>query len=345
MTNSAFAVEAPPCTLVTLLSEEFDDRRLAKVLGSEHRVPAQLWDEALVGPLTDFLERPGKEFRAHLVRLGWQLSGRGQPLPAELPLIIEALHSGSLIVEDIEDDSSQRRGAPALHCRYGLPRALNAGNFLYFWALELLSRLALPPIIELALHRAFSRTLVACHQGQALDLSVDVTELTQSEVRPTVSAVTQLKTGKLCELAAHMGALAAGASQRKVQAIAQFGRELGVGLQMLDDLGGIISERRAHKGHEDLRHRRPTWPWAWAAEDLDARAYAKIQKLGRAAAAGGEHPEYVASQLRATVAVHGRAEAHARLAAALACLAEAVPEPRAILELEHELARLEKSYD
>jgi geranylgeranyl pyrophosphate synthase len=250
-----------------------------------------------------------------------------------------------LIVDDIEDESNQRRGAPALHCRYGLPRALNAGNFLYFWALELLSRLGLPPITELALHRAFSRTLLACHQGQALDLSVDVTQLEQSEVLPTVSAVTRLKTGKLCELAAHMGALAAGASQSKAQAIAHFGRELGIGLQMLDDLGGIVSERRAHKGHEDLRHRRPTWPWAWAAGELDARAYANIQKLGRGVSASGEHPETVASQLRLAVASHGRAQASARLAAALARLAEAVPEPRAILELEHELARLEKSYD
>jgi len=344
MTNRAFAVEAP-CTLLRLLSEEFDDRRLAKVLGHEQRVPAHLWDAALVGPLVDFLGRPGKEFRARLVCLGWQLSGRNGAPPAELPLILEALHSGSLIVDDIEDESNQRRGAPALHCRYGLPRALNAGNFLYFWALELLSRLGLPPITELALHRAFSHTLLACHQGQALDLSVDVTRLAQTEVLPTVSAVTRLKTGKLCELAAQVGALAAGASQSKAQAIARFGGELGIGLQMLDDLGGIVSERRAHKGHEDLRQRRPTWPWAWAAESLDAGAYAKIQNLGRSLATSDELRCSVASQLRAAVAVHGRAQARARLAEALARLAEAVPEPRAILELEHELARLEKSYD
>ncbi|MEI9953060.1 MAG: polyprenyl synthetase family protein [Pseudomonadota bacterium] len=344
MTNRALAVEAPR-TLATLLSEEFDDRQLAKVLGNEHRVPGHLWEPALVGPLLDFLSRPGKGFRARLVHLGWQLSGRNQTPPAELPLIIEALHSGSLIVDDIEDESNQRRGAPALHCRYGLPRALNAGNFLYFWALELLSRLSLPPITELALHRAFSRTLLACHQGQALDLSVDVSELAQSEVLSTVSAITRLKTGKLCELSAQMGALAAGAPQSKAQAIAQFACELGIGLQMLDDLGGILSERRAHKGHEDLRHRRATWPWAWAAETLDAGAYAKIQKLGRAVSTSGEHPEYLASQLRLIVGSHGRAQARARLAAALARLAVAVPEPRALLELEHELARLEKSYD
>jgi geranylgeranyl pyrophosphate synthase len=216
---------------------------------------------------------------------------------------------------------------------------------LYFWALELLSRLGLPPITELGLHRAFSRTLLACHQGQALDLAAKVPALEQRDLRPTVSAVTHLKTGKLCELAAHMGAVAAGASQAKALAISEFGRELGIGLQMLDDLGGIISERRAHKGHEDLRHGRPTWPWAWAAENLDGRAYVKIQIEGRSVLSKGEHPEHLAALLASAIGKHGRAEAHARLWAAYARLARAVPEPRALGDLEYELARLEKSYE
>lgn len=344
MMNRALAVP-PPCTLLDLLSAEFSESRLAQVLGAESRVPVHLWERALSGPLSDFLSRPSKEFRGRLVQLGWQLSGRNTPPAAELALIIEALHAGSLIVDDIEDRSSERRGAPALHCRYGLPRALNAGNFLYFWALELLSRLTLPPITELALHRAFSRTLLACHQGQALDLSVNVTALDQAQVRPTVTAITRLKTGKLCELSAQLGALAAGVSQRKALAIAEFGSELGVGLQMLDDWSGIVSERRAHKGHEDLRHSRPTWAWAWVADRLDARAYAELGALGRAVASGAEHPELLACELRALIAKHGRHAARERLDTALRRLAQAVPEPRALLELEHELNRLEKSYE
>ena len=114
---------------------------------------------------------------------------------------------------------------------------------------------------------------------------------------------------------------------------------------MLDDLGGIISERRAHKGHEDLRHGRPTWPWAWAAENLEPRAYAKIQIQGRSVLSSGEHPEHLAALLAAAVGKHGRAEARARLSGALARLARAVNEPRALADLEHELTRLEKSYE
>jgi len=343
MTNPALAIE-PTCSLSELVTEEFSELRLAKTLGHEQRVPRHLWDEALVTPLRDFLSRPGKEFRGRLVRLGWQLTGRGAEPPAELPLIIEALHSGSLIVDDIEDGSLERRGAPALHRVYGLPRALNAGNFLYFWALELLSRLELPPITELSLHRAFSRTLLACHQGQALDLSVKSPLLEQRDVAATVSTVTELKTGKLCELAAHLGAVAAGTTQARAQAIALFGRELGVGLQMLDDSSGIVSGRRADKGAEDLRTGRPTWPWAWAAETLDTRAYAQLQSLGRAVMSGAEAPESLAPLLAHGVSKLGRSEAHARLESALARLKDGAFDPRALSELEHEIARLEKSY-
>ena len=52
MTNRAFALE-PPCTLNELLREEFSERRLAKALGREHRVPTLLWDDALVGRRSD----------------------------------------------------------------------------------------------------------------------------------------------------------------------------------------------------------------------------------------------------------------------------------------------------
>ena len=344
MSNRAFAFE-PPHTLAELLREEFSERRLASALACEQSVPPELWETALVGPLCDFLSRPGKEFRGRLVRLGWQLAGRAGSPPNELSLIIEALHTGSLIVDDIEDGSCQRRGAPALHRRYGLPLALNAGNFLYFWALDLLSRLELPPITELGLHRAFSRTLLACHQGQALDLSVNITTLDQADVLATVSAVTRLKTGKLCELAAHLGASAAGASQSKAQAIAEFGAELGAGLQMLDDLSGLLSDRRSAKGQEDLRHGCPTWPWAWAAGNLDAGAYREIQKLGQLVSTARAPTEQLAATLRAAVGARGRAEAHVRLWGALDRLSHAVPEQRALSELEHELCRLEKSYD
>src|SRR5512142_2931568 len=77
------------------------------------------------------------------------LSALLQQLPAELIGIVEGLHLGSLIIDDIEDESSTRRGGPTLHRQIGVPNALNAGNWLYFWPALLVPRLKLGPDREL----------------------------------------------------------------------------------------------------------------------------------------------------------------------------------------------------
>lgn len=310
----------------------------------DHSLPSSLWEDALLDPLRDFLARPGKQFRARLVELAWELSGRRGSAPPELPLLVEAIHAGSLIVDDIEDDSTYRRGARALHLDYGLPRALNAGNWLYFWPADLLSRLSLPPASELALHRVIGRTLLACHEGQALDLCTRVVELQQSDVPRVVLTTTRLKTGKLFELAAAVGAIAAGAPSSTLRALSDFGLALGVGLQMLDDLGGIVSQQRCHKGHEDLLQARPSWPWVWAAEQSDARAYARLVSLGRQVSARERHPEQLAGELRRLVEIDGRARVSAHLRAAFAELSEKLGRSRALDDALCEIEALEKSY-
>jgi geranylgeranyl pyrophosphate synthase len=311
---------------------------------SHEGVPSAIWERALSGPLADFLGRPGKEFRARLVRLSWELAGRRKPPPAELAMIVEALHAGSLIVDDIEDDSSYRRGAPALHQTYGVPTALNAGNWLYFWPAQLLFQLDLPPATELALHRVIGRTLLSCHEGQALDLAIRVADLDQSKVSGLVHTTTKFKSGKLFELAAALGAIAAGAPSATVRALSEFGLELGIGLQMLDDLSGITQEKRCHKGHEDLRGGRPTWPWAWAAESADRLSYGRLRELSREVTSHGLHPEHLASALRERVGAQAPSRVSAHLRTAFETLTKALGPSRALDEISHEIQALEASF-
>jgi geranylgeranyl pyrophosphate synthase len=303
------------------------------------------WDAALADPLSDFLSRPGKEFRAELVRASWTLGGGAGDPPRELPLIVELLHAGSLIVDDIEDGSISRRGQPALHRSHGVARALNAGNWLYFWPTSLLERLALEPETELLLHRAVNRALLDSHYGQALDLSVCASELSQSELPEMVSLLTRLKTASLFELAATLGAVAARASTERGRALARFARELGVSLQMLDDLGGIKSERRRAKGCEDLSHDRPTWPWAWLARDLGAEPFDEIRRLAREVRKRAADPEQLRLVMRERIGVRANQELHRRLQAAFDALRTGLGNSPALGELLLEIQRLEASYD
>ena len=304
---------------------------LDQALSLDPSVPTAVWRRAISGPAAEMLARPGKALRTTIVRAGWLLGGGGDEMPERLPLVIEILHAGSLIIDDVQDDSAERRGGPTLHKLVGVPLAINTGSWMYFWALSEIAQLGLAPDVELEVHRLAASTLARCHLGQALDLSARIDELAIADVPAVVAATTKLKTGELCRFAAELGAIAAGANRAAVGA---FGEALGVALQMLDDLGSLASVQRRDKGREDLINHRPTWPWAWLAEDPDAFAcVAAITDLDDRADA-----------LVARVGELGRARIHAALAGAIANLARDLGPSPVIESIAAELSRMETSY-
>ena len=342
--RSALCHGEPP--LARLIRAEFSDERLNATLdlGAE-RVPERLWATALQGPLLELLGRPGKEFRSRLVEVAYQASCDGSaPMPEQLPLLVEMLHAGSLIIDDIEDSSTVRRGKPALHLMVGVPLALNAGNWLYFLPHSVLEQLALPAEVELQVRRVLDRGVLRCHYGQALDLGVRLGTLAQREVHDVVSLSTRLKTGSLLELAAELGAVAAGAPAKLRAELGEFGRNYGMALQMLDDASGLYEERRAHKGHEDLLNGRPTWPWAWLSRRLDEVSYSRLQHRAREVERRDLHPEALAEALCKALGGSPYRSIHAHLNAAFARLERHVGSRRLLDPLAEEIERLEHAY-
>jgi geranylgeranyl pyrophosphate synthase len=301
-------------------------------------VPAALWRRALVGPAEEFLARPGKELRGAIVRAGFRLAGGTGELDARLPLVIEILHAGSLIVDDVQDGSTDRRGAATLHEIYGVPLAINTGSWMYFWALAELVDLGkmelLAPTVD---------TLVRCHQGQALDLAISISEVDPADVAAVVATTTRLKTAALFRLAAELGATMADAAPEARRAIATFGERTGVALQMLDDLGSLVRANRKPKGREDLLGGRPTWPWAWLAEHRRA-GWSRLVALAGAVAASTTHVDVLAAELGAEVEGIGRAEIRAHLDVALGELVQEIGASDTTDELADELARLEETF-
>ncbi|HKE15477.1 MAG TPA: polyprenyl synthetase family protein [Kofleriaceae bacterium] len=312
-------------------------------MDGEPVLPRRLWERALLGPACEFLRRPGKGLRGRLVESGWALAGGGpEGPPAELPGLVELLHAGSLIIDDIQDGSDERRGAPALHHTHGTAVALNTGNWMVLLPIHLLGQIDLPEARARAACDRVAATLVSCHQGQALDL-LPIGDLEQSEVAGVVAMSTLLRTASLTELAAVLGGLAAGAEPPVVDALADLGRELGRALQMLDDLGGLVSSERRGKGMEDLRQGRPTWAWAWASEREAPADYDALRALSRRVVAGGE-PEPLRARLAGSVEGMGRERARAALRRAWARLSDRFPPSRARDEIAADLARVERSY-
>ncbi len=309
----------------------------------DRSVPGEVWGRALVHPAQEFLSRPGKELRTTLVRAGWMLAGNGdEKLPDRIALVIELLHAGSLIIDDVEDASKLRRGGPTLHEMFGVPLAINTGSWMYFWALAELSELGISPVAELAIYRKTCATLVRCHQGQALDLASRISDLALADLPNVVAATTSLKTGALCGLATSVSGLACGAPPALVSAVESFGSSAGIALQMLDDLGSLTSPARREKGREDLQNQRPTWPWAWLAEASPFRWSRMVEQLS--AAQDERELDAVGDALAEEVGELGRSRIRALLDGALADLVDCTGEGPAVTMIESALSQMEKSY-
>jgi geranylgeranyl pyrophosphate synthase len=251
---------------------------LTKLTGFEDH---HLFQQTLLEPLAAALHRPGKNFRAKLVELGYfcnlKEGERASPYLKKLQNLLEQMHVASLIVDDIQDQSQMRRGIPTLHLTYGTPLALNSGNWLYFWQLWQIRSLGLDPPIELQLTKLCIDTYLQGHFGQSLDVGVNVLDLPQSSVKSAVLASMNLKTGSLMAFAFTSGAILAEAPSERLKFFESYGSDLGKKLQMLDDLSNLKNPKLAEKKYEDLRERRLCWPIAKAAELLLAKDYETIR--------------------------------------------------------------------
>ncbi|MGE5085071.1 MAG: polyprenyl synthetase family protein [Bacillota bacterium] len=233
---------------------------------------SRVWNDSLYAPVEGFLSRPRKDFRSELVRVGFALhKTSAMTVEESLALsglcdVLEWIHSGSLIIDDIQDNSVERRGAPTVHRMYGMPKALNAGNWMYFKALESIHRLPLSAPLQLRLLQSAHIVMAKAHQGQALDLGADLLSVPKAEVSQVVEASHLMKSGALVALAMQFGALVADENV-DLEQLDHLGAELGASLQRFDDLGNIRFGADDPKALEDLKLRRPSWLWAVIAEN------------------------------------------------------------------------------
>jgi geranylgeranyl pyrophosphate synthase len=230
----------------------------------------EILNTSLFEPISDLCSRPAKNFRATLVRAGYLFARESVPqsgvrICSLLSEALEAIHAGSLIIDDIQDSSRERRGSPSLHEKYGLPLALNAGNYLYFQPFAWIESLGLSERIELRIYRLFHEAMLNAHIGQALDLGTKMHLIERHDVEEICRNTSRLKTGSITSLALTCGAAAGGASDAVIDRLRTFGENLGVALQRFDDIGNLTLTEGDPKRFEDLNLKRPSWAWALAA--------------------------------------------------------------------------------
>lgn len=184
---------------------------------------------------------------------------RGGDEALELTPLVEFPHNGSLIHDDIEDNSEERRGKPAIHVLYGVDTAINSGSFLYFLPLTCVDRWDAPEERKNRVYGLWARHLRRIHLGQGIDISWhrNFSSLPTLGEYETMCA---LKTGVLARMAAELGVYAAGNRisldpAREDSTAATLGiaaEKLGVAFQILDDVKNLTTGNPGKKRGDDI---------------------------------------------------------------------------------------------
>ncbi|MBT3076265.1 MULTISPECIES: polyprenyl synthetase family protein [Streptomyces] len=195
----------------------------------------------------------GKRFRPLLVMLASQFGDPDAPGVVPSAVVVELTHLATLYHDDVMDEADVRRGVPSANTRWGNSVAVLTGDFLFARASHILADLG-PEAVRIQAE-AFERLVT----GQILETAGP------RDGRDPVDHYLDVlsgKTGSLVAVAGRFGALMAGADERTVDILTQYGERLGIAFQLADDVLDIASD--THESGKtpgtDLREGIPTLP-------------------------------------------------------------------------------------
>lgn len=222
--------------------------------------------------------KPGKFIRSILHLLSCQAVGGDATRVLPSAAAVECVHNLSLIHDDIQDRSHERRGRPTVWKLWGKSQAINIGDFMFALAYLALFKLQDNGVPSEEIVHSFHLLAEACMElceGQFLDIDFE------NRVDITVDDYLNMirkKTAALIAASTSMGAYL-GKGGEKVQYFHQFGEALGMAYQIRDDILGIwgMKENTGKSIEEDLRQRKKTLPVVYALRESKDKA--KLERL------------------------------------------------------------------
>lgn len=230
-------------------------------------IPKMVCD-TMFKPVRALIDRGGKSWRSLILVSSLNALHEDYFDGSKYIAIAELLHVGSLIIDDIQDESYVRRGGKTVHIEYGVPTAINAGTGCYFMAPILAEVEKLPHSKAAKVYSLYFDVLRAGHAGQGLDIAglhhmmPEVVETGHTQpLFDSLQAIHVYKTGgaagSLCAVACAL----ADANDEVSFAIENFGTQLGLAFQIVDDALNLKGfEGDLKEVGEDIRDGKITYP-------------------------------------------------------------------------------------
>ena len=202
-------------------------------------------DKSLNQPIRDFVLRGGKRLRPLLFLALLRGFGKDPKAYLDYGFLIELVHNGTLVIDDIEDNSELRRGKPTLHKTFGLDIAINAGVAMHVFPLRVL--LEDHPFVtkaqQLQLYQAYSEEIINVYAGQALDIFWHK-HLPGNVTPEEYLEMARLKTGGLIRMAVRFASILAEQSSEVEAALINFAESAGIAFQVKDDVLDLTGEEK-----------------------------------------------------------------------------------------------------
>ena len=169
----------------------------------------------------------GKRVRPLLLLLASRLCGYRGPRAIQVATSVELLHTATLLHDDVVDGADTRRGRPSISALFGARVAILVGDFVLARASQMIVEDGDPDILWI-----FTETLRTMSEGEVLQLSRSFDpELPEAVYLDVIGS----KTSSLLATSSESGAILGGVTRAERRAVRDFGWQLGLAFQLVDD--------------------------------------------------------------------------------------------------------------
>ena len=209
---------------VTFLSPVTEE---IKLIEDRMRIQADESHPDLRAALEHLLSAGGKRIRPTLGMLVGNMLGAPLEKLINLGAAVELLHTATLVHDDLIDGSLLRRGTPTLNARWSPPATVLTGDFLFARAAKLAADTDYLPLMKL-----FSETLAIIVNGELTQMFTSRGLISRDNYYKRIYA----KTASLFEMTSRSAAMVSPASDDSIEAMRDFGYQIGMAFQIVDDI-------------------------------------------------------------------------------------------------------------
>ena len=259
--------------------------------------------ELVTEAIGHLLDAGGKRVRPALTLLTGRLYPCDPDKIVSMAAAVEMLHTATLVHDDVVDGSLLRRGSPTLNAHWSPGATILTGDYMFARAADLAAQTGNVRVMQI-----FARTLMTIVSGELRQLFGDAT---RRQTREDYFKRIYAKTASMFELATEAAGVLIGAAENEILALRQYGHDLGIAFQIMDDVLDFIGDESqvGKPVANDLRQGIVTLP---VIDYLDVHPHDKrVDELLRSGQHGDEMVLPIVGDVRASGAVD-RAVAAAR---------------------------------